>query len=47
MEHDRIKREYEEFAAAGIQHMISAPWRNSIDDWLRSMDLLAELVPLS
>jgi hypothetical protein len=24
--------------------MVSAPWRNNIDDWLRSMDLLADLV---
>ena len=32
------------FAAAGVQHVVSAPWRTGIDDWLRSMDLLAELV---
>jgi probable F420-dependent oxidoreductase len=44
MDHDRIRREHEEYTAAGIQHMVSAPWRNDLDAWLRSMELLAELV---
>ena len=30
--------------AAGIQHVISAPWRNNADDWMRSVELLAGLV---
>ena len=41
MEPDEIKRESAEFEAAGIQYVVSAPWRNNLDDWLRSMDLLA------
>jgi probable F420-dependent oxidoreductase len=47
MDPDVIKRERDEFEAAGIQHMIAAPWRKDLDDWLRSMDLLAELVGLA
>jgi probable F420-dependent oxidoreductase len=46
MEPDRIRRELDEYAAAGIQHVVSAPWRNNIDDWLRSLDALAEIAGL-
>jgi probable F420-dependent oxidoreductase len=44
MDVDVIRRERDEFEAAGIQHVVSAPWRSDIDSWLRSMELLAELV---
>jgi hypothetical protein len=44
MEPDLIRRERDEFAAAGIQHVLSAPWRNNADDWMRSMEMLAALV---
>lgn len=44
MEPDRIRAEREEFEAAGVQHVVAAPWRSTADEWLRSMDLLAELV---
>jgi len=47
MDPDVIRREYDEFAAAGIQHVVSAPWRNNADDWLRSMELLAAIVGLT
>ena len=43
MEPDRITREYDEYEAAGVQHVVSAPWRTNIDDWLRAMDELARL----
>jgi len=46
MEPDRIRRELDEFAEAGIQHVVSAPWRTDADDWLRSMDHLAALTNL-
>ena len=46
MEVDRIRREHEAFAAAGVQHMVSAPWRWDLDEWLRSMELLADIVGL-
>jgi hypothetical protein len=44
MEPDRIRREYEEYAAAGVQHVVCAPWRSDLAEWLRSMDALAALV---
>jgi probable F420-dependent oxidoreductase len=44
MDVDVIRRERDEFEAAGIQHVVSAPWRNDPESWLRSMELLAGLV---
>ena len=41
MEPDEIRASAAEFEAAGIQYVVSAPWRNNLDDWLRSMELLA------
>ncbi len=32
MDPDVIRREYDEFEAAGIQHVVSAPWRNDPDE---------------
>jgi alkanesulfonate monooxygenase SsuD/methylene tetrahydromethanopterin reductase-like flavin-dependent oxidoreductase (luciferase family) len=32
------------YADAGVQHVVSAPWRTSGDDWIRSMELLADIV---
>jgi probable F420-dependent oxidoreductase len=39
-----IRDECAQFEAAGIQHMVAAPWRTDLDTWLHSMDLLAEIV---
>ena len=44
MDPGRIREEHVAFAEAGVQHVVSAPWRSSLDEWLRGMDLLAELV---
>ena len=44
MDPDEIARELDGFAAAGIQHVVSAPWRSDLDSWLKSMELLAEIV---
>jgi len=44
MDPDVIRRERDEFEAAGIQHVVSAPWRNDAESWMRSMELLAGLV---
>ncbi|HYF45915.1 MAG TPA: TIGR03619 family F420-dependent LLM class oxidoreductase, partial [Acidimicrobiales bacterium] len=41
MDPDLIREEREEFEAAGVQHMVAAPWQKGLDDWLHSMDLLA------
>jgi probable F420-dependent oxidoreductase len=46
METDRIRRERDEYEAAGVQHVVAAPWRTTLDDWLRSMETLAGLVGL-
>jgi len=39
-----IRDERAGYAAAGIQHVVAAPWRNDLDAWLRSMEELASLV---
>jgi probable F420-dependent oxidoreductase len=39
-----ITEERREYAEAGVDHVVAAPWRTDLDDWLRSMDLLAGLV---
>lgn len=44
MDPGRIADEAAAYADAGIQHVVSAPWRTDLEAWLRSMDLLAELV---
>ena len=44
METAKIRDEHAAFAEAGVQHVVSAPWRTDVDEWLRSMDLLAEIV---
>ena len=30
--------------AESFQHLVAAPWQKDLGEWLRSMDLLAELV---
>jgi hypothetical protein len=47
MEPDRIRRERDEYADAGITHVVCAPWRTDLDEWLRSMEQLAGLVGLA
>jgi hypothetical protein len=44
MEPDVIRAERDAFAAAGVQHMVAAPWQRDLDGWLRSMEILAGLV---
>ena len=46
MDPDEIAREREGFEAAGIQHVVSAPWRSDPDDWLTSMRMLASILGL-
>jgi hypothetical protein len=43
MEPDLIRAEMDAYAAAGVSYVVCAPWRTSVDDWLRSMEHLAEL----
>lgn len=46
MDPDVIRAERDAFEEAGIQHMVAAPWQKDVDGWLRSMDLLADIVGL-
>ena len=46
MDHDRIRREVDEYAAAGVSYVVAAPWRTDLDEWLTSMEQLAGLVGL-
>jgi probable F420-dependent oxidoreductase len=46
MDPAEIRDEYAAFAEVGIQHVVSAPWRSTLDEWLRSMELLAEIAEL-
>ena len=39
-----IAEEAEAYAAAGVEHVVCAPWRDTVDDWVRSMELLVEIV---
>lgn len=46
MDPGRIRDEYAAYGEAGVQHVTCAPWRTTLDEWLRSMELLAELLDL-
>jgi probable F420-dependent oxidoreductase len=44
MDPAQIADECAAYSEAGVQHVVSAPWRTSRDDWIRSMEMLADLV---
>ena len=44
MSPDEIASERDAFAAAGVQHVVAAPWQTDIGSWLRSMEMLAGIV---
>jgi probable F420-dependent oxidoreductase len=46
MDPDEIAAERVAFEEAGIQHVVAAPWRTDAASWLRSMELLADVVGL-
>lgn len=43
MEPDLISAEIDGYAEAGVSYVVCAPWRTTLDDWLRSMELVADL----
>jgi probable F420-dependent oxidoreductase len=47
MDPAEIAAEKDAFEAAGIQYVVSAPWRSDVDSWLESMTRLAEIVGLA
>lgn len=44
MDPAEIADECAAYTEAGVQHVVSAPWRTSADEWVRSMELLVEIV---
>ena len=44
MDAAQIVDERAAYAEAGVQHVVSAPWRTTGEDWIRSMEMLVELV---
>ncbi|MEZ5227768.1 MAG: LLM class F420-dependent oxidoreductase [Acidimicrobiales bacterium] len=44
MAHEQIRDETAAYAEAGVTHVVSAPWRTDADAWIRSMELLVEIV---
>ena len=46
MDTDVIRAERAAFEEAGVTYVVSAPWRSDLDDWLRGMELLADLLGL-
>ena len=44
MDPEQIRDECTAYAEAGVQHVVSAPWRTNADDWIRSMELLVDIV---
>jgi probable F420-dependent oxidoreductase len=39
-----IREERDAYIAAGVQHVVSAPWRTDPDAWIRSMELLVDII---
>jgi probable F420-dependent oxidoreductase len=46
MDPSEIAAERDGFEQAGVQHVVAAPWRSHIDEWLESMTQLARIVGL-
>jgi probable F420-dependent oxidoreductase len=44
MDPAQIIDECANYSEAGVDHVVSAPWRTNADDWIRSIEILAELV---
>ncbi|MFV0258834.1 MAG: LLM class F420-dependent oxidoreductase [Acidimicrobiales bacterium] len=44
MDASQIIDERAAYAEAGVSHVVSAPWRTNAEDWIRSMEMLVELV---
>ena len=44
MDPGQIRDERDAYAEAGVEHVVSAPWRSDAEAWIRSMELLVEIV---
>lgn len=45
MDPEQISEEAAAYAEAGVHHVVSAPWRSTVEEWVDSMEQLTELVP--
>ena len=39
-----IRDERDRYVEAGVEHVVSAPWRTGADAWIRSMEMLVDIV---
>lgn len=44
MDPDQIRDECAAYREAGVEHVVAAPWRSDVTEWIRSMELLVEIV---
>ena len=44
MDPAQIRDERDRYAEAGVEHVVSAPWRTDSDAWIRSMEMLVDIV---
>jgi alkanesulfonate monooxygenase SsuD/methylene tetrahydromethanopterin reductase-like flavin-dependent oxidoreductase (luciferase family) len=44
MDPAQIRDERDAYADAGVDHVVSAPWQTDVDAWIRSMELLVEII---
>ena len=39
-----IRDERDRYVDAGVEHVVSAPWRTDVDAWVRSIEMLVDIV---
>ncbi len=44
MDPGQIRDECDAYSEAGVDHVVSAPWRTDVGEWIRSMEQLVEIV---
>jgi probable F420-dependent oxidoreductase len=44
MDPAQIRDERDAYAEAGVEHVVCAPWRTDADAWIRSMELLVDII---
>ena len=44
MDPAQIREERDRYVEAGVEHVVSAPWRTDADAWVRSMEMLVDIV---
>ncbi|WP_420620073.1 LLM class F420-dependent oxidoreductase [Candidatus Poriferisocius sp.] len=44
MDPAQIREERDRYAEAGVDHVVSAPWRTDAEAWVRSMEMLVDVV---